>query len=108
MTGDLDRYEDAGQSLARRGREDGRARSTLVADNPPQQAGGPGHRGEAAARVAWQDEVAGLVRDGRRDEAAERVKDPAAPERLDAIRGGSTRSAARRSGSTGTGSTPWP
>lgn len=85
LTGDLSRYEEAGTSIAGATREVDEL-IELVADNPPQQESARAIRGPVAARVAWQGEVAGLVRDGRRGEAAERVKDPGAPVRLDAIR----------------------
>ncbi len=85
LTGDLGRYEVSGRSLSGATREADEL-VDLVADNPPQQEAARAIRGMAGARVAWQEGVVGLVRDGRRDEATGRVMDPEAPRRLDAIR----------------------
>ncbi len=86
MTGNLDRYAKAERSI-REVTRDSVELVELVADNPPQQAKARALATEAAALVGWQEGVARLVRDGRRDEAAEGVKAPEFPERLDAIRG---------------------
>jgi signal transduction histidine kinase len=85
LTGNLDRYAKAERSIREVGRDSDEL-VRLVDDNGDQQAKARGIAAEAAGLVAWQEGVSRLVRDGRRDEAAERVKDPSAPERLDAVR----------------------
>ena len=85
LTGDLGRYEKAEQSL-RQVKGDAAELVELVGDNKEQQARARGIVAASAGLVAWQEEVAGLVRAARRDEAAERVKAPDAPARLDAVR----------------------
>ncbi len=85
MTGDLDRYAKAERSIREVAR-DASELVGLVADNEDQQAKARSIAAEAAALVGWQEGVARLVRDGRRGEAAERVKAPDMPERLDAVR----------------------
>lgn len=85
LTGDVGRYEAEGTSYRGAAREmDGLIE--LVGDNPAQRAAARALRGPVAARVAWQDEAAGIARAGRLDEAVARAKDPAVPERLDALR----------------------
>ena len=85
MTGDLGRYGGASEAL-REAARDGDDLIHEARDNPSQQAKARAIVEEAKALVAWQNEVAVLARGGRGGEAAERVKDPAAPARVDAFR----------------------
>ncbi|HEY2158144.1 MAG TPA: CHASE3 domain-containing protein, partial [Isosphaeraceae bacterium] len=85
LTGNLDRYARAERSI-REAERDSAELVRLVGDNEDQQAKARGVAAEAAGLVAWQQGVARLVREGRRDEAAERVKDPSVPGRLDSVR----------------------
>ena len=87
LTGDLDRYEATGRSI-RGVTRDADELVKMVEDNEAQRSRALALAAEAAALVAWQEGVARLVADGRRDEAAGRVKDPGAPGRLDAVRAG--------------------
>jgi signal transduction histidine kinase len=85
LTGDLGRYAKAERSIHEVARDSSELVG-LVRDNGDQQAKARNIAAEAAALAGWQEGVARLVRDGRRDEAIERVKDPSAPGRLDAVR----------------------
>lgn len=85
LTGDLGGYAAAERSIREATRDAGELVG-LVGDNPGQQAKARAIAASAAGLVAWQQEVARLVRDGRLDEAAGRVKAPDTPGRLGAAR----------------------